>query len=181
MDKKKLYTLKLKLDKHEINFDYDESKPELSFGKSYNLASKWILGTIIVIACFFAAGLPSRLNLPMAQLIKIIFILLSSVGFGIIANAIRKGKNNKFIKKFSENSLKLVSKKGITEFRNDDIIEINYTIKKNRDNFTGTIEVTTKTKDKYQILTITEKEQKYLKNDLEYIIEIIKNVLIMKQ
>ncbi len=181
MDKKTLYTLKLKLDKHQINFDFDESKSELSFGKSYNLTSKWITGILIIIACFFVAGLPSRLNLPMAQLMKIIFILLSSIGFGIIANAIRKGKNNKYVKKFSKDSLKLVSKKDITEFTNDDISEIDYLIKKNRDNFTGTIEVKTKNKGKYQILTITEKEQKYLKNDLEYIVEIIKNLLQIEQ
>ena len=174
MDKKILYTLDLKFKRHNLIFDYDESSKTLTIGKTKKVVIKYIIGTLIILLCFFFAGLVNRMNIPMNQVLKIIILLLSGTGFVMIGNAYKLSKNSKYKKVFLPNSIELVSKKELKKYEAENIKGLTYEINSHKDTFNGKLFISLKDESKVELLTLIEKNKNHLKSDFEYLSGIIK-------
>lgn len=174
MDDKILYTLDLKFKRHDLIFHYDENSKTLTIGKTKKVVLKYIIGVAIIVLCLFLAGLANRNDIPMGQVLKIVFILLSGTGLVMIVNAYKLSKNSKYKKEFSPNSIKLLSKNESKIYETENIRDLTYEINKYKDTFNGKLFVSLKDNSKVEFLTLIEKNRRHLISDFEYLSAIIK-------
>lgn len=174
MDKKILYTLDLKFKRHDLLFEYDENAKVLTIGKTKKIAVKYLIGILIIALCLFLAGLVARIDMPMNNILKFVFLLLSGTGFVMVANAYKLSKNSKFKKVFSPNSIELLSKKESKKYDKENIKDMTYEINNYKDTFNGNLFITLKDDSKVELLTLIEKNRTHLKSDFDYLSSILK-------
>ncbi|MCF8714471.1 hypothetical protein JM658_06460 [Joostella atrarenae] len=174
MDKKILYTLDLKFKRHNLIFDYDVNAQKLTIGKTKKVIVKYIVGILIILLCFFFAGLINRMDIPMNLFLRIILLLLSGTGFVMIGNAYKLSKNSKYKKVFSPNSIELLSTRESKKYDAENIQDLVYEINKYKDTFNGKMFILLKDNSKIELLTLIEKNRTHLKSDFEYLRGIIK-------
>lgn len=174
MDKKILYTLDLKFKRHNLIFDYDVNAQKLTIGKTKKVIVKYIVGILIILLCFFFAGLINRMDIPMNLFLRIILLLLSGTGFVMIGNAYKLSKNSKYKKVFSPNSIELLSTSESKKYDAENIQDLVYEINKYKDTFNGKMFILLKDNSKIELLTLIEKNRTHLKSDFEYLRGIIK-------
>ena len=174
MDKKTLYTLDLKFKRHNLIFEYDAKSETLTVGKTKKIITKYIIGSIIILLCFFFAGIINRMEIPMNQLFKIIVLLLSGTGFAMIGKAYKLSKNSKYKKAFSPNSIELISKNESKKYDSENINDLIFEINSSEENSNGKLYLSLNDDSKVELLTLVEKNKKLLKSDFEYLRGIIK-------
>ena len=112
--------------------------------------------------------------MPMNNILKFVFLLLSGTGFVMVANAYKLSKNSKFKKVFSPNSIELLSKKESKKYDKENIKDMTYEINNYKDTFNGNLFITLKDDSKVELLTLIEKNRTHLKSDFDYLSSILK-------
>ena len=176
MDKKTVYTLSLKLKRHNLLFEFNENNKTLAIGKTKNLKIQYILGALIIVAGLLIAILTEMK----------IFVVLAGFGVIMIHNAYRLSKNSKYQKIFSQNYVELSSKNDKKRYGKEDINDFEYTIKNipdkfGQDTFNGKLFLTLKDSSTIELLTLIDKNHTHLKSDFEYLTEALKKHLNVNQ
>ena len=170
MDRKILYTLDLKFKRHNLVFEYNEATKTLTIGKTRKLVIKYIIGVLIILFCFFIAFFFSFLPFQ-----RLIFLLLSSVGFVMISNAYKLSQNSKYLKKFSPNSVELSSKYGTTNYDAERINDFTYHIQSYKDSYNGKLFITSSDDSEIELITLVGKDKKHLHSDFIYLRQILRD------
>ncbi|KAB8151830.1 hypothetical protein EZY14_016705 [Kordia sp. TARA_039_SRF] len=178
MDKKILYVLSLKFKRHNLAFNFDEQTQALILGKNLKLKRKYLIGTLIIVFTLII----SFILISFGMRLRLLLILPIILGGYIITNALSLSRNNKFEKIFSTNSIKLVSKEDSIEYKKNDIKKLDYFIYSGEtDKVKGRLFLYLKDNTEIELLTLLDKDRKFLKSDFEYLINILnKHLDLMK-
>ncbi len=173
-------TLGLKLKRHKLSYSYNEKDKALEIGKSLNKNKQLIMGIILLIITlvllFVGGTLLSSVNPVIRKYILIVLIIpTGSFGIKMIWNFITLSKGNKGNKKFTKEAILIEKGKNTLEFPIHKISDIDFKIENNtNDIFEGNIFLIDLEGNKVNLLTLIDDDNKFLKNDLKFISDTIK-------
>jgi len=170
LDKKILYTLGLKFKRHNLVFSFDEQTQALILGKNLKLKRKFLTGALIIVLTLIIGFILISFG------IRLRLLLLLPILFGgyIITNALSLSRNNKFEKIFSKSAIQLVSEEEHMTYEKNDIKRLDYFIYSGEtDKVKGRLFLYLKDNTEIELLTLLDKDRKFLKSDFEYLINIL--------
>ncbi|RIV68259.1 hypothetical protein [Flagellimonas aequoris] len=182
---KQLDTFRLKLKRYNIHFQYNENLNQIEIGKSLNNNRKLILGIVLLsvglVLFIVATGLLLDIG-PSSKLTKKLFLLIP-IGVMYLGGA----EIFKYIKLKKNNKRKIISPTSIiiqegeeTHIKKEQISDLDYFIENVEDTGepVGSLYLLTKpSNEKIILLTLYDKDYKYLKNDLIFLKDSIKEYM----
>ncbi|MEL6556688.1 MAG: hypothetical protein AAFQ94_00800 [Bacteroidota bacterium] len=171
MDQKKLYTIGLKFQRHQLEFRHDEASGYVIMGKAQKVKRKLFIGISLIIIGLLVAIVISVLQLGfVGRILRYLFLIV--VGYGAVESfkQFKLGRANRFRKLISENAIKIESKEGIKEYSKSDIQSFEYESQRTEEGTgLGTLFLITNSGDKVQLLKLADKKPEYLHDDFTYL------------
>ncbi len=182
MDSKSIFTLNLKLKRHNLKFDLDEQTQTLVLGRAKDSVFKLAFGlALILIGITAIVVLVVILDLEGKLRYTGLIGLPAIVAGGIeIKNYFKKKIDNKYRKIITPDKLCMEQKKGGTqEIDRTNIANVLYKINKSEDALTahGYLFLLLNTGEEVKVLGLTGEKVKYLDDDFLYLCNFIKDFM----
>jgi len=177
---KNFNALGLKLKRHKLSYSYNENNQSLQIGKSLNKNKTLILGIILIlitlVILFLGGALLSGVNRIVRKYTIILVILpTGSLGVKMIYDYISLSKGNNGNKTFTKDGISIEDGQTKTKFPINNISDIDFKIENDeKDTFEGSVFLIDTDNNNVKLLTLIDNNYKFLKNDLNFITNTIK-------
>ncbi len=168
MDQKKLFTLSLKFNRYNTQFDYDQTSGFIVIGKTKNVKKK-----ILLVVVLISIGIPIALLLLLFGSKLLFYFLIAPIIYGVIElnKQIKVAKKNKFRKIITPHSFQVESSEGMKEHKTENIENLEIEVTKEAESLAGEASMFFKLKNNEQVQVLSLKGEKTsdIRLDLEYL------------
>lgn len=177
MDKSKLYTLSLKFQRHNIQFEHKEQSAQVLIGKTAKVKRKIIQGILLVVLSIPLLVFIAPMNYAIRKII--IFVLFMPIAYGIsqIYKYVKLAGKNKYRKLIGKSAIHIETAEGMKVYEAEHIDSVEIEYKRDGDmEGEGAIYFIHRG-EKIYLLHLSDKRLADLKADLEYLQDFIMDVL----
>ena len=177
MNKPNVNSVKLKLERNKLNYEYDPLTETLTLGGTQNLLGYKVINILIPIVLgvtMITVGFIAVADIGLLELAGLISLLYGSYGITLVK---KKAKNNASKKIIQPGSIQIIENNETTTLTSDGIESFNVNIQLvTKQIYEGVLELNANNK-RYTILSLNEKRKSLLKGDLEYTKEFIEDLI----
>jgi len=181
MKKSTLSTLELKFKRHNLNFDYDKEKNIIEIGKTKKVKRKVMKGILLILISLLVLSIVSLFDFPFRKFIGYLVFIPFAVVLADIWNYLKLASLNQHRNLIKPDEIILENKKKKISIKPESINKIDIHIE-NIDAMSGlgTLVFSLKNGQRIKLFTLSSKKISHLKQDLEYLREVIIEHLKLK-